>query len=1291
MVGNRLVVNSPYGGSKPFDWSAPTPPTQEELAQIAEEQGLNVAPPPQIAPEIPSLPDFLSPSAPSAANPPSESPTPPQLPVQSPDIGNAYNDVLKAAPGPGIPQAPNLPEIPNIQPQAPKISKGVLDRDLTPQVTSSIEYGNVVEPGQPKSLEELQALHPGDPKYWAQGQAAPPSPASLGSVDYLTGYRNQPQTYGDIPVAPPSDANLSTQQLLQQEGQRVSGGLDKTIEAARTPIVKFQDLPIVPTLNAGEGQMFQSLNQLRGSNPNDIPTAIANKLAEVGSSFTTPENAAIIATMGVATPLVAGIAEGKFTYDMLAGAIHTLPQIKEAADKGDWATVASGVTELATLGYFGTKTGKGALEVGRNALEGARLAGPGKRLEGAVEGTKYGAQTAELERETEALNRENLGVKSQPVSERIGQALNLPPGTGSAILGRGGRRESLTKRAEIGSSNPEESLKKLGELQVGSPETSKPEYTVGPPKEMHPLQIQNRKALVDKAVEYIKSNYGPEALEEVFNRDPNELWRAVEKVPGLSKQKYYKLSENSKQMIMDELTKSPEAGPVRTPEVTEAPRTMEVVEASKTQKQPWEMTREELSQAHEEAKGADKRLLTELFGDNAQTYERAARAAESSNSERANAAQQVVDHMEESLTEAQRNKLYGIGETGATIEDLGDYRSALNQIDVSSPEALGDSLKYAMTKIGTERDPANMDHNQRVAYAQIQEAFRVAKEQDWSTKEISDAALKGAAGRFSDPNDAAYMLEQFRTKSEKAPKAIEGPEANLTNKLREFMKEESGTLNVTELINKFKETRGSVRKNFRLLDRALEKTPFAPVVDMMKKAYFDKHAWSIDKYQKFDAASKGFKDWKGLHDYLEGVRTNPSPEVTRVGDAWLKLAENMHGASLGPRAKFSDYITELMNKNRFSDQTKDDVAKAIASDPKQMMREYVNMTSDVVNERPQTKQAQQFIDSQAPGIDKEMAQMMVDNMTGADLARSASRRGIKEFDDIFARSGSRSVLAFSTKLQALHMGRFLTQGVPELITTPGKSAKGIVKALASPKEAINRARDAGLLQQQSVPWRFKNKGEKFDALANFMDAGNTFSKVLIHEAMRERFRNSGGDWERKAVEETAKAEGMVTPYSKSNYIGRAPKSLVRFKDWFQQYVENVGQAGHDAVIKRDPKSALKFATYIGTAVLAEEIAKKTGIKFSHIHGYNAFRVGSPELQAAANITEALTHVKNNKLSPQLVRAIAEFGRIAIPGAGLLTKEVTKHGEKSLKVRNPLDVFNPLVDQKLRGTQGSLGF
>jgi hypothetical protein len=178
----------------------------------------------------------------------------------------------------------------------------------------------------------------------------------------------------------------------------------------------------------------------------------------------------------------------------------------------------------------------------------------------------------------------------------------------------------------------------------------------------------------------------------------------------------------------------------------------------------WEMTRDEIEQLHEDTRARDQQDLVDLFGEEgAKRYQQLDRAQSSLDFQKANKAAEELTRMEAGLNGEQLRRLYGQDLPPGTpnLDEIKDYRDALRGIDPTSAADLGKSLQWAITRVGYDPDPARMDPDQRIAYATIREAYRVAQERGFDPAEVSRAALTAAWGRYPDPEDAEFMLEQF--------------------------------------------------------------------------------------------------------------------------------------------------------------------------------------------------------------------------------------------------------------------------------------------------------------------------------------------------------------------------------------------------------------------------------------------------------------------------------------------------------------------------------------------------
>ena len=143
----------------------------------------------------------------------------------------------------------------------------------------------------------------------------------------------------------------------------------------------------------------------------------------------------------------------------------------------------------------------------------------------------------------------------------------------------------------------------------------------------------------------------------------------------------------------------------------------------------YELTPEDVDIEIERVGQSEKNLLVELFGEKgAKRYESLQRKANSRfDVKSADAAYAEIEKMESALSEAQSQKLYGRGEEpDYDLDTLRELRRSLNSLDFDSPQDLGRSLKWAITRVGEKIDPNLMTDDEQSYLAQIRYALNTA-------------------------------------------------------------------------------------------------------------------------------------------------------------------------------------------------------------------------------------------------------------------------------------------------------------------------------------------------------------------------------------------------------------------------------------------------------------------------------------------------------------------------------------------------------------------------------------
>ena len=178
-----------------------------------------------------------------------------------------------------------------------------------------------------------------------------------------------------------------------------------------------------------------------------------------------------------------------------------------------------------------------------------------------------------------------------------------------------------------------------------------------------------------------------------------------------------------------------------------------------------EMNADELTALEEQTRQHDTAVENKVFGEaGAKKYRQLRRTANSATTprERQDVAQAEMERMENALPPEGYNQLFGIGQPPQPdLEMVRDFRVAVESVDGDTPEELGRSIRQAVIDIGDADNPATMTPAQQRAYAKIRTAAEIARARGWDEQDVLRSAVEAAAGQFSDPNDAADLLQRF--------------------------------------------------------------------------------------------------------------------------------------------------------------------------------------------------------------------------------------------------------------------------------------------------------------------------------------------------------------------------------------------------------------------------------------------------------------------------------------------------------------------------------------------------
>ena len=339
--------------------------------------------------------------------------------------------------------------------------------------------------------------------------------------------------------------------------------------------------------------------------------------------------------------------------------------------------------------------------------------------------------------------------------------------------------------------------------------------------------------------------------------------------------------------------------------------------------------------------------------------------------------------------------------------------------------------------------------------------------------------------------------------------------------------------------------------------------------------------------------------------------------------------------------------------------------KDIETNPLRVLRRYVLAASRILYDKPGIEKARAEIERIPAGSMKDLSVKYIQNYMRISDSISGTLRLI---DAKLARMGARSVLAFSTGLQTLHLGRIATQVWPELGTR--YSFAGLYELVANPSKAWAETRDAGLLPQSSIPSRFKFRGEVFDKLSGYGDFGNSIAKIIAYQGFLRKVFNQHPDWtfkqiQTEAVKQTIRAEGVVSQATKSIAIEKIPKFFLQFVYWFQKYGENSARAVAGAAKDPSMENMTRVGKYLIAAAITEEITRQTGLKIFHITPY-LLQLSATGAGYLKDIAWILANDKDS-IETRLEKAFKRTAEYGIPGGVSIPRELNpKTGPTAIK-------------------------
>lgn len=193
---------------------------------------------------------------------------------------------------------------------------------------------------------------------------------------------------------------------------------------------------------------------------------------------------------------------------------------------------------------------------------------------------------------------------------------------------------------------------------------------------------------------------------------------------------------------------------------------------------PYDMTPDEIAAHADAVKSYGGKVEDAVLGDKADAWRAAHRQMNSSNDAISARGEAAIQSIEAALPESQKNALYGIGGKGEHFDEMGDFKDAHDAATmIDTPDQAAAAVARLLPKLGNTkgRDPSGWTREQQVAYAGMRSLRERIDTEGWDSSSIQRQAMQRAAGRYSDANDAGFMLDRFMQPAKSSRSKIDAP------------------------------------------------------------------------------------------------------------------------------------------------------------------------------------------------------------------------------------------------------------------------------------------------------------------------------------------------------------------------------------------------------------------------------------------------------------------------------------------------------------------------------------
>lgn len=184
-------------------------------------------------------------------------------------------------------------------------------------------------------------------------------------------------------------------------------------------------------------------------------------------------------------------------------------------------------------------------------------------------------------------------------------------------------------------------------------------------------------------------------------------------------------------------------------------------------KKIYELSPEEIIAENSRIKISDREMEDSILGSRADAWRKAQRRSNSSNDAVSDAAMREINDIEASLSQKDKDSLYGIGEA-YDREQLDDYAKSIQNLRIQNEADIQDVTKFVQKDfiaLGGVSNPEAMTHAEQLALFRLKYVYSQLEAMGHDRAAFTEKALMGAAGQFEDPEDALFVLDRFTKRS----------------------------------------------------------------------------------------------------------------------------------------------------------------------------------------------------------------------------------------------------------------------------------------------------------------------------------------------------------------------------------------------------------------------------------------------------------------------------------------------------------------------------------------------